>query len=146
MYCTHWMMLVGWTFLSRSAEEDDTQFRALEVLMLDDNRLTSGVFNSLTNLNRSQCGFLCYSLESQSFSLNVPHALNSSAVKCVLSVELQLKLVIEVWICGHLSHREMLSCIMGRVGSIVLEDYFTLGTKRWDVLASATSVLTITGK
>ncbi|KAG7236714.1 hypothetical protein INR49_000608 [Caranx melampygus] len=34
------------------AEEDDTQFRALEVLMLDDNKLTSGVFNSLTNLNR----------------------------------------------------------------------------------------------
>ncbi|XP_049448063.1 X-ray radiation resistance-associated protein 1 isoform X1 [Epinephelus fuscoguttatus] len=33
-------------------KEEDTQFKALEVLMLDDNRLTSGVFNSLANLRR----------------------------------------------------------------------------------------------
>ncbi|XP_044078939.1 X-ray radiation resistance-associated protein 1 isoform X2 [Siniperca chuatsi] len=33
-------------------EEGDTQFKALEVLMLDDNKLSSGVFNSLTNLKR----------------------------------------------------------------------------------------------
>ncbi|XP_026184966.1 X-ray radiation resistance-associated protein 1 [Mastacembelus armatus] len=32
--------------------EEDTQFRALEVLMLDDNRLSSGVFSSLKNLKR----------------------------------------------------------------------------------------------
>nr|XP_020454410.1 X-ray radiation resistance-associated protein 1 isoform X2 [Monopterus albus] len=31
---------------------EDTQFRALEVLMLDNNRLSSGVFISLTNLKR----------------------------------------------------------------------------------------------
>ncbi|XP_040907987.1 X-ray radiation resistance-associated protein 1 [Toxotes jaculatrix] len=34
------------------AKEEDTQFRALEVLMLDDNKLSSGVFSSLTNLKR----------------------------------------------------------------------------------------------
>ncbi|KAF0038300.1 hypothetical protein F2P81_008784 [Scophthalmus maximus] len=35
-----------------SAKGGDSQFRALEVLMLDDNRLTSGVFGSLRNLER----------------------------------------------------------------------------------------------
>ncbi|XP_034745050.1 X-ray radiation resistance-associated protein 1 isoform X1 [Etheostoma cragini] len=34
------------------AKEEDTQFKALEVLMLDDNKLSSGVFNSLANLKR----------------------------------------------------------------------------------------------
>ncbi|KAM9348900.1 X-ray radiation resistance-associated protein 1 [Symphorus nematophorus] len=34
------------------ANEEDTQFKALEVLMLDDNKLSSGVFNCLTNLKR----------------------------------------------------------------------------------------------
>ncbi|XP_071373094.1 X-ray radiation resistance-associated protein 1 [Centroberyx affinis] len=34
--------------------EEDTQFRALEVLMLDDNKLSSGVFSSLANLRRLQ--------------------------------------------------------------------------------------------
>ncbi|XP_031724990.1 X-ray radiation resistance-associated protein 1 isoform X1 [Anarrhichthys ocellatus] len=34
------------------AKEDDTEFKALEVLMLDDNKLSSGVFNSLANLKR----------------------------------------------------------------------------------------------
>nr|XP_019941635.1 PREDICTED: X-ray radiation resistance-associated protein 1 [Paralichthys olivaceus] len=33
-------------------EEDDSQFKALEVLMLDDNKLSSGVFNSLRKLKR----------------------------------------------------------------------------------------------
>ncbi|XP_059207853.1 X-ray radiation resistance-associated protein 1 [Centropristis striata] len=33
-------------------EEEDTRFKALEVLMLDDNKLSSGVFNSLANLKR----------------------------------------------------------------------------------------------
>ncbi|KAM7374265.1 hypothetical protein PAMP_006933 [Pampus punctatissimus] len=33
-------------------KEEDTQFKALEVLMLDDNKLSSGVFNSLANLKR----------------------------------------------------------------------------------------------
>ncbi|KAM9846376.1 X-ray radiation resistance-associated protein 1 [Aulostomus maculatus] len=32
--------------------KDDTHFNALEVLMLDDNKLSSGVFNSLANLRR----------------------------------------------------------------------------------------------
>ncbi|KAG7516539.1 X-ray radiation resistance-associated 1 isoform X1 [Solea senegalensis] len=35
-----------------SVEEDMSPFRALEVLMLDDNKLSSGVFNSLRNLSR----------------------------------------------------------------------------------------------
>lgn len=39
--------------LYRPATEEDTQFKALEVLMLDDNKLTSGAFNSLANLKRS---------------------------------------------------------------------------------------------
>ncbi|XP_068572560.1 X-ray radiation resistance-associated protein 1 isoform X2 [Cebidichthys violaceus] len=34
------------------AKEDDTELKALEVLMLDDNKLSSGVFNSLANLKR----------------------------------------------------------------------------------------------
>ncbi|XP_056267377.1 X-ray radiation resistance-associated protein 1 isoform X3 [Pseudoliparis swirei] len=34
------------------AEEDESDFKALEVLILDDNKLTSGVFNSLANLQR----------------------------------------------------------------------------------------------
>ncbi|GAA6232269.1 X-ray radiation resistance-associated protein 1 [Lates japonicus] len=34
------------------AKEEDTQFRALEVLMLDENKLSSGVFSSLKNLKR----------------------------------------------------------------------------------------------
>ncbi|XP_030603145.1 X-ray radiation resistance-associated protein 1 isoform X2 [Archocentrus centrarchus] len=34
------------------AKEEQTYFRALEVLMLDDNKLSSGVFNSLRNLKR----------------------------------------------------------------------------------------------
>ncbi|XP_070700143.1 X-ray radiation resistance-associated protein 1 [Pempheris klunzingeri] len=34
------------------AGEEDTQFKALEVLMLDDNKLTSGVFSCLANLKR----------------------------------------------------------------------------------------------
>ncbi|XP_044226953.1 X-ray radiation resistance-associated protein 1 isoform X2 [Thunnus albacares] len=34
------------------AKEEDTHFKALEVLMLDDNKLSSGVFNSLANLKR----------------------------------------------------------------------------------------------
>ncbi|XP_051257232.1 X-ray radiation resistance-associated protein 1 isoform X1 [Dicentrarchus labrax] len=34
------------------AKEEDTQFKTLEVLILDDNKLTSGVFNSLANLER----------------------------------------------------------------------------------------------
>ncbi|XP_069002626.1 X-ray radiation resistance-associated protein 1 isoform X1 [Embiotoca jacksoni] len=34
------------------AEEGDTQFKALEALMLDDNKLSSGVFSSLINLKR----------------------------------------------------------------------------------------------
>ncbi|XP_022618418.1 X-ray radiation resistance-associated protein 1 [Seriola dumerili] len=34
------------------AKEEDTHFRALEILMLDDNKLSSGVFSSLTNLKR----------------------------------------------------------------------------------------------
>ncbi|XP_074528730.1 X-ray radiation resistance-associated protein 1 [Halichoeres trimaculatus] len=34
------------------ATEEDTQFRALEVLMLDDNKLSSAVFSSLKNLKR----------------------------------------------------------------------------------------------
>ncbi|XP_071317002.1 X-ray radiation resistance-associated protein 1 isoform X2 [Trachinotus anak] len=33
-------------------EEEETQFRALEILMLDDNKLSSGVFSSLANLKR----------------------------------------------------------------------------------------------
>ncbi|XP_054481677.1 X-ray radiation resistance-associated protein 1 [Anoplopoma fimbria] len=33
-------------------KEDDTEFKALEVLMLDDNKLSSGVFNSLANLKK----------------------------------------------------------------------------------------------
>ncbi|XP_037604365.1 X-ray radiation resistance-associated protein 1 [Sebastes umbrosus] len=37
------------------ATEEDTQFKALEVLMLDDNKLTSGAFNSLANLKRLKC-------------------------------------------------------------------------------------------
>ncbi|XP_029375677.1 X-ray radiation resistance-associated protein 1-like [Echeneis naucrates] len=37
----------------RPAKEDDTRFRALEILMLDDNKLSSGVLNSVKNLNRS---------------------------------------------------------------------------------------------
>ncbi|XP_062414086.1 X-ray radiation resistance-associated protein 1 isoform X2 [Pungitius pungitius] len=36
----------------RPDREDDTTFKALEVLMLDDNKLSSGVFNSLANLKR----------------------------------------------------------------------------------------------
>ncbi|CAB1413747.1 unnamed protein product [Pleuronectes platessa] len=35
-----------------SASEEDSRFKALEVLMLDDNKLSSGVFNSLRNLKR----------------------------------------------------------------------------------------------
>ncbi|XP_058483934.1 X-ray radiation resistance-associated protein 1 isoform X2 [Solea solea] len=35
-----------------SVKEDISPFRALEVLMLDDNKLSSGVFNSLRNLRR----------------------------------------------------------------------------------------------
>ncbi|XP_051793743.1 X-ray radiation resistance-associated protein 1 isoform X2 [Acanthochromis polyacanthus] len=35
-----------------SAKDEDTQFNTLEVLTLDDNKLSSGVFNSLTNLKR----------------------------------------------------------------------------------------------
>ncbi|XP_034462424.1 X-ray radiation resistance-associated protein 1 isoform X2 [Hippoglossus hippoglossus] len=35
-----------------SAAEEDSQFKALEVLTLDDNKLSSGVFNSLRNLKR----------------------------------------------------------------------------------------------
>ncbi|XP_040036816.2 X-ray radiation resistance-associated protein 1 [Gasterosteus aculeatus] len=35
--------------------EDDTTFKALEVLMLDDNKLSSGVFVSLANLKRLKC-------------------------------------------------------------------------------------------
>ncbi|XP_042354596.1 X-ray radiation resistance-associated protein 1 isoform X2 [Plectropomus leopardus] len=34
------------------AEEEDTRCKALEILMLDDNKLSSGVFNSLANLKR----------------------------------------------------------------------------------------------
>uniref|UniRef100_A0A8C9ZL54 X-ray radiation resistance associated 1 n=1 Tax=Sander lucioperca TaxID=283035 RepID=A0A8C9ZL54_SANLU len=37
---------------TQPAKEEDTQFKALEVLMLDDNKLSSGVFNSLANLKR----------------------------------------------------------------------------------------------
>ncbi|XP_068457490.1 X-ray radiation resistance-associated protein 1 [Clinocottus analis] len=37
---------------TQPAKEDDPEFRALEVLMLDDNKLSSGVFNSLRNLQR----------------------------------------------------------------------------------------------
>lgn len=44
--------------LYRLAEEETAQFRALEVLMLDDNKLSSGVFSSLTNLKRSRCGLM----------------------------------------------------------------------------------------
>lgn len=44
LYCFSWC---------RPAKEEDTQFKALEVLMLDDNKLSSGVFNSLANLKRS---------------------------------------------------------------------------------------------
>lgn len=52
-------------FLSRAAqEEDDTQFKALEVLVLDDNKLSSGVFNSLKNLKRSSCG-LKFAIENK---------------------------------------------------------------------------------
>lgn len=40
-------------FLHRPDKEEDAQFEALEVLMLDDNKLSSGVFSSLTNLKRS---------------------------------------------------------------------------------------------
>lgn len=40
--------------LYRLAKEESAQFSALEVLMLDDNKLSSGVFNSLTNLKRSR--------------------------------------------------------------------------------------------
>lgn len=52
------MVLVNCTVLlffcsSRPAEEADMAFKALEVLMLDDNKLSSEVFNSLTNLKRS---------------------------------------------------------------------------------------------
>ncbi|XP_076025159.1 X-ray radiation resistance-associated protein 1 [Genypterus blacodes] len=36
-------------------KEEDAQFRALEVLMLDDNKLSSDVFVSLSNLKRLQC-------------------------------------------------------------------------------------------
>lgn len=44
--------------LYRPTEEDNAQFRALEVLMLDDNKLSSTVFSSLTNLKRSRCGLM----------------------------------------------------------------------------------------
>ncbi|XP_070774133.1 X-ray radiation resistance-associated protein 1 [Enoplosus armatus] len=40
------------TQLLAEEEEEDAQYKALEVLMLDDNKLSSGVFNSLTNLKR----------------------------------------------------------------------------------------------
>ncbi|KAM9332545.1 X-ray radiation resistance-associated protein 1 [Pholidichthys leucotaenia] len=40
------------TQLPGADEGEDCHFRALEVLMLDDNRLSSGVFSSLTNLKR----------------------------------------------------------------------------------------------
>ncbi|XP_076606914.1 X-ray radiation resistance-associated protein 1 isoform X2 [Chaetodon auriga] len=36
-------------------EEEHTRFKALEVLVLDDNRLSSEVFNSLANLKRLKC-------------------------------------------------------------------------------------------
>ncbi|XP_072230531.1 X-ray radiation resistance-associated protein 1 [Leuresthes tenuis] len=38
--------------------EDDKGFEALEVLMLDDNKLSSGVFHSLKNLKRSYCDLM----------------------------------------------------------------------------------------
>lgn len=41
--------------LSRPFDEENTSFRALEVLLLDDNKLSSDVFNSLKNLKRSLC-------------------------------------------------------------------------------------------
>lgn len=41
------------SFTCRPAKDEDTCFQALEVLMLDDNELTSGVFSSLKNLTRS---------------------------------------------------------------------------------------------
>lgn len=41
--------------LSRPFDEENTSFRALEVLLLDDNKLSSEVFNSLKNLKRSLC-------------------------------------------------------------------------------------------
>ncbi|XP_070839329.1 X-ray radiation resistance-associated protein 1 [Chaetodon trifascialis] len=37
------------------AEEEHTRFKALEVLLLDNNRLSSEVFNSLANLKRLKC-------------------------------------------------------------------------------------------
>lgn len=37
----------------RSTEDDDRRFKCLEVLMLDDNKLSSEVFNSLSKLQRS---------------------------------------------------------------------------------------------
>lgn len=45
--------------LSRPSDEENTSFRALEVLLLDDNKLSSEVFNSLKNLKRSLC-YYCF--------------------------------------------------------------------------------------
>ena len=41
------------SFLCRPSEGTDEQFEDLEVLMLDDNKLSSGVFHSLANFKRS---------------------------------------------------------------------------------------------
>lgn len=48
---------------SRQFDKENTAFRALEVLSLDDNKLSSEVFNSLVNLKRSlhaATGFIKY--------------------------------------------------------------------------------------
>lgn len=51
-------VVLFFSFCRGLAKEEDTQFRALEVLMLDENKLSSGVFSSLKNLKRLFCGFL----------------------------------------------------------------------------------------
>lgn len=43
------------SFFFRPGEEGAKQFEALEVLMLDNNKLTSKVFYSLTNLTKYLC-------------------------------------------------------------------------------------------
>lgn len=83
MNCT---VLFWGGFSSRAAQEgDNTQFKALEVLVLDDNKLSSGVFNSLKNLKRSSCG-LKFAIQNKVLLKADLQCIKKNLWKCSLSI------------------------------------------------------------